>query len=238
MTERTRLLLVEDNPVSRKRLLSYLDAEVYEVQTAESLTTALELVDWFAPALILLDLNLPDGSGLTLAKKLKDRIDVGIIMITSLGQQADVLEGLRLGADHYLTKPFNPDELNLKLDRLRQRVSLVRVHHPAGTSRYRFADWILDENKETLVSKDSTPCALTSLEFKVLQILVQHAGTVLSRDRILVLSGRADEEVMNRSVDITITRLRRKIEADPTNPNIIKTIRGTGYLLETDVEVV
>ncbi|MBF0453234.1 MAG: response regulator transcription factor [Magnetococcales bacterium] len=236
MAEKARLLLIEDNPVSRKRLLSYLDSEVYEVETVGSLALAFEMFDWFEPELVLLDLRLPDGSGLSFAKHLTNRMDVGIIIVTSLDRELDVLQGLSLGADHYLTKPVNPEELNLKLNRLYQRVRLVRVNHPNGTSRFRFGDWVLNEENKTLTTSDGTLCPLTNNEFKLLHILVLHSGKTLSRDRILILSGRGEEDVFDRSVDITITRLRRKIEQDPTQPQLIQTVRGSGYLFNAGVE--
>jgi two-component system, OmpR family, response regulator len=236
LKQRTKLLLIEDDPIARKRLLAILDHSLYNIETAASLFEAKESFDWLQPHLILLDIKLPDGSGFSFAKKLQKRIDVGLIIITSQDQTADKLKGLNLGADDYLIKPVNPQELQLKLARLNERVNITKRLNPSGGGQYRFDGWTLEMENGTLTDKTGQPCPLTNKEFEILRIMVQNPQIALSRDRILVLAGRGDQDIFDRVVDSIITRLRKKIEPDPKQPSIIKTVFGKGYMFCPDVK--
>jgi two-component system, OmpR family, response regulator len=236
ITSSTKLLIVEDNRTTRERLLAHLAFSDYEIETADSLAMANDLFEWMQPQLVLLDLKLPDGSGYSFARKLQNRVDVGLIIITSLDHQDNMIKGLELGADHYLTKPVNSKELLLKLEKLRRRVQIIRLHQPRGKGCYRFNGWKLDLESGTLHNAKGEPCPLSESELQILKVFIHNPKIDLSRDRILVLVGKGEDNIHNRVVDAFILRLRKKIELDHKNPLIIQTVFGKGYKFCADVK--
>ncbi|MEG3640329.1 response regulator transcription factor [Magnetococcus sp. PR-3] len=232
---KTKLLLVEDEPVARNRLLSHLQDKPYEIEVADTLEGAFDLYRYFNPELVLLDLKLPDGSGFSFAKQVQKQLDVGLIIITSLNSQSDVLRGLKLGADHYLTKPVDLQALCLMLDKLRQRVHAYRAHQAIRPNRLFFSGWVFDLTGAKLTSPQGDPCPITQKEVEILKVFTEHPHICLSRERLLILTGRGDQDVLDRSIDSIITRLRRKIEPNPDQPSLITTIRGSGFMFCADV---
>ena len=233
------VLAVDDDPIIRDLIADYLkqnELRVTTVADGRSMQAVLaeEVVD-----LIVLDLKLRSEDGMTLARRLRDESEIPIIMLTGRAEEADRIMGLELGADDYLTKPFSPRELLARIRTiLRRRRSEVRQGRPEGIRAYRFDGWELNLNTRRLTAKDGKPVALSNGEFSLLVVLLGAPNRVLSRDQLLDLSRLHNDEVFNRSVDVQIMRLRRRIERDPAEPRYIKTERGVGYVFNAAVETV
>jgi DNA-binding response OmpR family regulator len=176
---------------------------------------------------------------MTLARRLRDESSIPIIMLTGRSDEADRIMGLELGADDYLTKPFSPRELLARIRTiLRRRRAEVRQGRPDGIRAYRFDGWELNLNTRRLTGRDGTPVPLSNGEFSLLVVMLGAAQRVLTRDQLLDLSRLHNDEVFNRSIDVQIMRLRRKIERDPGEPRYIRTERGAGYIFSAPVETV
>jgi two-component system phosphate regulon response regulator OmpR len=189
------------------------------------------------PDVVLLDVGLPGEDGLALARYLRERYDLGIIMVTGAGEVVDRIIGLEMGADDYVAKPFEPRELRARLKSVMRRVQ-ARVAPaapepaPAGAPERRIpvGRCLLDLKSHRLFERDGAEVALTTMEFELLKVFADHPHQVLSRDRLLTLTRNREWEPFDRSIDIRIARLRRKIEDDPENPKVIRTMRGAGYM--------
>ena len=233
------VLAVDDDPIIRGVITDYLkqnELRVTAVADGRSMQAVLadEVVD-----LIVLDLKLRGEDGMTLARRLRDESEIPIIMLTGRAEEADRIMGLELGADDYLTKPFSPRELLARIRTvLRRRRSEVRQGRPEGIRAYRFDGWELNLNTRRLTTKDGKAEPLSNGEFSLLVVLLGAPNRVLSRDQLLDLSRLHNDEVFNRSIDVQIMRLRRRIELDPAEPRYIKTERGVGYVFSAAVETV
>jgi two-component system phosphate regulon response regulator OmpR len=185
---------------------------------------------------VLLDIGLPGEDGLALARYLRERYDLGIIMVTGAGEVVDRIVGLEMGADDYVAKPFDPRELRARLKSVLRRVQArsapAASGAPAGApeARVPVGGRLLDLRSHQLFERDGTAVPLTTMEFELLKAFVEHPNQVLSRDRLLTLTRNREWEPFDRSIDIRIARLRRKIEDDPENPKVIRTMRGAGYM--------
>ena len=186
--------------------------------------------------LVVLDLMLPGEDGLTLCRRIRGRSDLPIIMLTAMGEDIDRVIGLEVGADDYLAKPFNPRELLARIRAVLRRVGARPEGAPDDGGELAFAGWRLTRTRRALTGPDGTPVELTSGEFDLLQALVERPRRVLSREQLLDLTQGREAGPFDRSVDVLISRIRRKIEADPAKPTIIKTVRGGGYMLAQPVE--
>jgi DNA-binding response OmpR family regulator len=233
------VLVVDDDPTIRDLISDYLgqnDLRVSAVADSHAMQALLaaEVVD-----LIVLDLKLKGEDGMGLARRLRDESAIPIIMLTGRAEEADRVMGLELGADDYLTKPFSPRELLARIRTiLRRRRAEVRQGRPEGIRAYRFDGWELNLNTRRLVSPEGKSVPLSNGEFSLLVVLLGAPSRILSRDQLLDLSRLHNDEVYNRSVDVQIMRLRRKIEKDPAEPRYIRTERGAGYLFGVPVETV
>jgi two-component system phosphate regulon response regulator OmpR len=183
-----------------------------------------------APDVVLLDLRLPREDGLTLARYLRERYDVGIIMVTGSGEVVDRIVGLEVGADDYVTKPFDPRELLARVKSVLRRTQARPAEAAGESERVRFGRCRLDLASHQLFDADGQEIPITSMEFDLLKVFVEHPGKALSRDRILTLTKNREWDPYDRSIDIRIARLRRKVETDPENPHAIRTVRGVGYM--------
>jgi two-component system phosphate regulon response regulator OmpR len=226
--EATRVLVVDDDPSVRKMLAEYLGAHGYEVREAASGEAMRAELARAAPAVVLLDIGLPGEDGLTLARYLRERHDVGIIMVTGAGDVVDRVAGLEVGADDYIAKPFDPRELRARLKSVLRR--LERKQPSKQQPRISVGRCQLDMKSRTLTDAKGREVPITAMEFELLKALIEHPNQVLSRDRLLTLTRNRDWEPFDRSIDIRITRLRRKVENDPAHPRTIKTVRGAGYM--------
>ena len=233
MAANGRILIVEDDRDVREMLFEYLGSHGYEVAAAESGGEMREAIERTLPDVVLLDVNLPGEDGLTLARFLRERYDVGIIMVTGASDIVDRVAGLEVGADDYVTKPFDPRELRARLKSVLRRLqSKPRddAPPPARTRLVSVGACKLDLAAHQLVDRGGAEVPITGMEFDLLRVFVERPNQVLSRDQLLTLTRNREWEPFDRSIDIRIARLRRKIEADPDRPQAIRTVRGAGYM--------
>ena len=232
MSDRARLLVVDDDPELRELITAYLSKQGYEIVAVGDGRAMDHAFAAGGIDLVILDLMLPGEDGLDIAKRLKQTTDVPIIIVSAQGEEIDRIVGLEVGADDYIGKPFNPREL---LARVRAVLRRVRS---SGTVRQlarvvEFSDFRLDLDAH-LLTRNGTTVPLTSGEFDLLGILVRYPNQVLDRDRILDLLTGAERSPFDRSIDVRITRLRSKIEPDPSSPVFVRTIWGKGYMFCPD----
>jgi two-component system phosphate regulon response regulator OmpR len=236
VTEAARLLVVDDDPDVRELLDDYLSEQGYEVLSADDAATARALLDDQPPKVALLDVGLPGEDGLSLARHIREHFDIGIIMVSGAGETVDRIVGLEVGADDYVAKPFDLRELKARLKSVLRRYQ--RPAQPAGaatpeaeqTRRVAVGRSVLDLDSRQLFDAEGQEVPLTRMEFELLEILVQRPNRPLTRDQLLNLTQNRDWDPFDRSVDIRIARLRRKIEPDPAKPRCIRTVRGLGYM--------
>ena len=226
------VLMVEDDASVRRMVAEYLAEHGYTVTEADSGAAMRVELERTLPDVVLLDVRLPGEDGLTLARYLRERYDVGIIMVTGASDVIDRVVGLEIGADDYVTKPFDPRELLARVKSVMRRLQASppsQAAAPAG-ARVVVGRCSLDLGSHQLFDGDGQELAMTSMEFDLLKVFVEHPNKVLSRDQILTATRNREWEPFDRSIDIRIARLRRKVEADPENPQAIKTVRGAGYM--------
>jgi len=233
------VLVVDDDPAIRELVSEYLGRnELRVTAVADGRAMHAVLADQVVD-LVVLDLKLRAEDGMALARRLRDDSEIPIVMLTGRRDEADRVMGLELGADDYLTKPFSPRELLARVRSiLRRRRAEVRQGRPEGIRAYRFDGWELNLNTRRLVARDGRAVPLSNGEFSLLVVLLGAPNRVLSRDQLLDLSRLHNDEVYNRSIDVQILRLRRKIEKDSAEPRYIRTERGAGYLFGVPVETV
>ena len=227
------VLIVDDDASIREMLAEYFDSHGFVTAQAEDGTTMRAAIERATPDVVLLDLRLPREDGLTLARFLRERYDVGIIMVTGSGEVVDRIVGLEVGADDYVTKPFDPRELLARVKSVLRRTQARPAAEPTGggaTQRVAFGSCSLDLASHQLFNGADREIPITTMEFDLLKVFVEHPGKALSRDRILTLTRNREWDPYDRSIDIRIARLRRKVEADPENPQVIRTVRGVGYM--------
>lgn len=227
------ILVVDDDPDLSQRLARYLEEQGYSVALAGDGEQMFERLASRTPDVLLLDLMLPGEDGLTLARRLRADQAMPIIMLSARGEDVDRIVGLEVGADDYLAKPFNPRELLARI-----RAVLRRRNNSTGKSSttvhtFVFGPYRLDPVGHR-ISRNDEELVLTAAEFALLRIFNEHPNQVLSRDRLIDLLKGYDRSPFDRSIDVRVTRLRRKIEADPSSPQFIRTIWGEGYLFAPD----
>jgi len=228
------VLIVDDDPSIRQMLAEYLGSHGFRTAEAGDGAAMRVAIEQELPDVVLLDLRLPREDGLSLARFLRERYDVGIIMVTAAGEVIDRVVGLEVGADDYVTKPFDPRELLARLKsvmrRSQARPAVAPGDAPVQPRTVPFGRCQLDLAAHQLFAADGGEIPITSMEFDLLKVFVEHPGKALSRDRILTLTRNREWEPFDRSIDIRIARLRRKVEADGENPQVIRTVRGVGYM--------
>jgi two-component system phosphate regulon response regulator OmpR len=235
MSERGRILVVDDDPDVRETLQDYFEHNGFAVHTAGDGDAMRKVLAGCAIDLVLMDLDLPGADGLSLTRELRASLPVGIIMLTAAGQTIDRVVGLEMGADDYVAKPFDPRELLARvksvLRRLRERAPATSLAPQAEKPEaIRMGACTLDLAAHRLHDAEGREIPLTSMEFDLLQAFATHPDRVLSRDQLLDMAHNRDAEVFDRSIDVRIARIRRKIEADPDKPQVLKTVRGSGYI--------
>jgi DNA-binding response OmpR family regulator len=236
-----RLIVVDDEPDLRGMIAEFLGNHGYVVWGAGNGRELDARLADDVPDLLILDVNMPGEDGFAIARRMRAHNAVPILMLTAADTVVDRVVGLEIGADDYLTKPFDLRELLARVRAILRRAPRPSVGVPAATgesseprvdpeSKVRFGHLLLDLHAHQLVASDGTELALTTAEFNLLAAFARHPNRVLSRERLLELAhGRADE-VFDRSIDIRVARIRRKVEQDPANPQMIKTVRGAGYI--------
>jgi two-component system phosphate regulon response regulator OmpR len=228
--EATRVLVVDDDPAVRRMLVDYLSTHGYEVSEAASGAAMRKELERAVPAVVLLDIGLPGEDGLTLARYLRERHQVGIIMVTGAGDVVDRVAGLEVGADDYIAKPFDPRELRARLKSVLRRLESKPRKEAPSAEKIPVGRCLLDMKSRTLTDAKGREIAITAMEFELLRALIGHPNQVLSRDQLLTMTRNREWEPFDRSIDIRITRLRRKVEDDPAHPRTIRTVRGAGYM--------
>ncbi len=228
--DKSHLLLVEDDEVTRETLRAYLLREGYRVHVAangEQMRQQLERTPEMA--LILLDINLPDSDGLTLMSDLRRASDIPVILVTARNDDIDRILGLEMGADDYICKPFNDRELLARIKSVLRRSLQRGVEEPQATRIHQFDGWRLDTLKRSLVNPNNEEVSLTTAEFDMLHTFVLNKGRVLNRNQLLEAVSNRSWNPNDRTVDVMVGRLRRKLEDDPAKPRLLVTIRSIGY---------
>ena len=238
----THLAVLDDEAEITLLLANYLAGHGFRVSQVHSGAALMELMERDAPLLVLLDLGLPGEDGFSIARQLREHWRCGLVIVTGRGDAVDKVVGLEVGADDYVTKPFDLRELVARIKAVLRRLApaepaRARARAAAESSTLlRFAQWELDTAARRLQDPSGQEVALTTGEFDLLSTLVTHPGRVLSRDFLLEHTRGRDGGPFDRTIDVQIGRLRRKIEADPDTPQIIKSVRGAGYILIPKVE--
>ena len=238
MSDNGHILVVDDQKEICDVVQEYLTGEGYRVSTAHDGNGMRRVLGQHHVDLVILDLMLPGEDGLTLARSLRNESGIGIIILTGRGETVDRIIGLEMGADDYLPKPFHLRELLARVKSVLRRVQ-SRVGEPGQPVRTnaRFAGWSLDLSSRELLSPAGQQVRLTTGEFDLLAAFVNNPNQVLSRDRLLDLARNREAGPFDRTIDVQVGRLRRKLEDDPQNPSLIKTVRGSGYIFTPAVEM-
>ena len=247
------IAVVDDEEDITRLLATYLGSHGLRVSALGNGAALDALMARDRPDLVLLDLGLPGEDGLSIARRLRNGtpgVPIGLIIVTGRGDAVDKVVGLEIGADDYVTKPFDLRELLARVKAVLRRVApepagagttasmpLVAAGPPpaAGGERLRFAGWVLDRGARSLHDPDGAEVSLTSGEFDLLVVLATHAGRVLSRDALLEQTRGRSAGPFERTIDVQIGRIRRKIESDPQAPQLLKSVRGAGYVLVAPV---
>ncbi len=235
MNNADSILVIDDDPRILRLIEHYLGREGYSLRTATCATEARQQLSTAPPALIILDIGLPGEDGFTLAREIRAKSTIPIIMLTGKADTVDKVVGLELGADDYMTKPFEEREL---LARIRSLLRRCQIPSPAALEDSgigHFDGWRLDLTRHELISATGESVYLTSHEFRLLEAFVRCPNRVLSRDLLMDQIAGHDWNPQDRSIDVLIAKLRKKIESDPKQPTLIKSIRGEGYKLTTEV---
>jgi DNA-binding response OmpR family regulator len=233
-----RILVVDDDPDIRGLVAEYLEGHELRVSVAADGAEMMACFDREAIDLVLLDLRLPGEDGMELARALRERATVPIVLLTGRNEEADRVMGLELGADDYITKPFSPRELLARVRAVLRRYQVQSTLPERDHARraFRFAGWELNLRTRRLTSPGGDPVELSNGELSLLAALCRAPQRVLSRDQLLSMSRLHEAEVYDRSIDVQVRRLRVKLEQDPANPALIVTERGAGYRFCADVE--
>lgn len=240
--QKKTILVVDDDPDITNLLNIYLSDEGYDVLMAHSAAEMWTAVECAPIDLVLLDLGLPDGAGFDLTRCLRSRTTSAIIIISRKNETIDQIVGLEIGADDYVVKPFDPRVLLARIRSVLRRcadavaTAINEPYKPADNTReLTFGPWRFDPQTYRLTSPESGETVLSANESALLHHMLENAGQVMSRDNLMVATTGRNWEYMDRSIDILVARLRKKIEADPGDPSTIKTVRGMGYVFSANV---
>ncbi|HEY2255400.1 MAG TPA: response regulator transcription factor [Variovorax sp.] len=239
MTSSLHIAVLDDEAAVGQLLADYLDSQGFRVTQLRNGRALLALMAVDPPALVLLDLGLPGEDGFSIARQLREHWRCGLVIVTGRGDSVDKIVGLEVGADDYVTKPFELRELLARIKAVLRRV--VSAPPPAAvpalpSGRLRFGGWTLDTTARRLDDAQGAAMPLTTGEFNLLLAFARHPGRVLSRDFLLDATRGREATPFDRTIDVQVGRLRRKLEADPEDPQLIKSVRGAGYILVAPVE--
>jgi two-component system, OmpR family, response regulator len=228
----THIAVLDDDVEITTLVAGYLRGHGYRVSQLHDGRALMQLMPTDPPALVLLDLGLPGEDGFSIARQLREHWRCGLVIVTGRGDAVDKVVGLEVGADDYVTKPFDLRELAARVKAVLRRTEPADSASAAPTGhRYRFASWDLDASARRLISPEGQEVGLTSGEFDLLLAFVRHSGRVLSRDFLLEQTRGREAAPFDRTIDVQVGRLRKKLEADVDDPKIIKSVRGAGYIL-------
>jgi two-component system OmpR family response regulator len=230
------IAIVDDHKDIRELVARYLGEHGYRVSVADSAAALRRLLQRGAPDLVVLDIMMPGEDGLSVCRDLRTTGNLPIILLTAVAEDTDRIVGLEMGADDYVTKPFNPRELLARVKAVLRRAQSLPPRQALPRSKaICFDRWTLEVGRRELVSADGVAVPLSTAEFRLLSALLDHPGLVLTRDQLLDLTVGRAADVYDRSIDNQVSRLRRKIEIDPKNPLLIKTHWGGGYSFAAEV---
>jgi two-component system OmpR family response regulator len=246
VTAAAHIAVVDDEPDIRHLLSTYLEAQGYRVTALHAGRALLELMPADPPQVVLLDLGLPGEDGFGIARQLREHWQCGLLIVTGRGDAVDKVVGLEVGADDYVTKPFDLRELLARVKAVLRRVAppqpapAAPAHvpapaAPAARAMLSFAGWRYDRAARLLLDPQGAEVALTAGEFDLLGVFLDHPGRVLTRDFLLEHTRGREAGPFDRTIDVQVGRLRKKLEADPQDPRIIKSVRGAGYVLVPEV---
>lgn len=239
MPDSEHILVVDDHPDIRDALARYLKEHGYRVTTADRAQSARQALDTSAIDLVVLDIMMPGEDGLSLCRHLRATTSLPVILLTAMADDTDRIIGLEMGADDYVTKPFNPRELLARIKAvLRRAGAMPPVEAEAPGTRYRFGPWTFDPGAQVLSGPGGGPIALSTGESLLLGVFVRHPGRVLNRDQLLDLTRGRTAQLFDRAIDNQVSRLRKKVERDARNPEYIKTHWGGGYSFAAPVDIV
>jgi len=237
MQQEKRIFLIEDEPDLAHAISRSLEEFGFEMTCFSNGKSALDAIASLKPDLCLVDLHLPDMDGLSIIKQLEDMPTIGSMIITGRGDISDRVLGLEFGADDYLVKPFEPRELVARVKSILRRIDkmkgMSKAHQAAQVAH--FADWQFDSSLFRLTSLDGKEETLSSAEAQMLLTFLHSPNRILSREQLLESKDDGDLQPYDRSIDLRVSRLRKKIESDPKEPKILKTVYGAGYLFATEV---
>jgi two-component system OmpR family response regulator len=234
--EQAHIVVVDDDREIRASLAEYLRSRGFRASLAADSKELDRLLATASPDLIVLDIMMPGEDGLSVCKRLQESSQVPIILLTALTENTDRIVGLELGADDYVAKPFDPRELVARIRSVLRRSRMLPRRQQRAKGLVRFDRWRFDFARRELVREDDVAVKLSSGEHLLLTSLIEHAGLALTREQLLDLTKGREAQLFDRSIDNQVSRLRRKVEADPKNPRIILTQWGGGYLFAAEVE--
>jgi len=236
MNKTPHIIVVDDEAPAREMVGDYLKLHGFEVTLCDDGSSLRQCITKQVPDLIVLDLNMPEEDGLSIVRAVKQSTDVPIIMLTATASAIDRVVGLELGADDYLAKPCELRELLARIRSVLRRMSTMAPESRTSSASkpIRFGTKWLDVEAQILRDENGNEHPLASSEFALLKAFAQNPKRVLSRERLLDLAEARDREAFDRAIDVRITRIRKKIEPDPTRPSVIRTVRGAGYLFSPD----
>ncbi|MBT7265286.1 MAG: response regulator [Rhodospirillaceae bacterium] len=237
MEQQHHILIVDDHRDIRDSLSKYLESHEYRTSVAADAAEARTLVESSAIDLVVLDIMMPGEDGLSLCRHLRTATELSVILLTAVADDTDRVIGLEMGADDYLTKPFNPRELLARIKSvLRRTHSLPPRAIPTEEDTLRFGKWTFDIAQREVIGEDNVAIPLSTAEFHLLNAFMDHPKMVLSRDQLLDITAGRSAKVFDRAIDNQVSRLRKKLEDDPKTPTLIKTVWGGGYMLTVEVE--
>lgn len=232
----THILIVDDDREIRQLLAEFLGQYGYQVSVAANGEEMRKIMT--GPndiGLLILDVMMPGDDGITLCKALRSSSNIPVIMLSAMGEESDRIVGLEIGADDYISKPFNPREMVARIKAVLRRFA-DHQQQSASHNALRFNDWVLRLYTRSLISPEQVEMALSAGEFDMLLAFLENPQKILSRDQLLDFTKSRSAGPFDRSIDMQVSRLRQKIEKDPKAPDYIKTIRGGGYMFAVDVE--
>jgi two-component system OmpR family response regulator len=236
MNKTPHIIVVDDHEDIRTQLARYLTRNGMRASAANGGAELRELLKSAAPDLVVLDIMMPGEDGLALTRFLRANTDLPIILLTAMAEDTDRIVGLEVGADDYLTKPFNPRELLARIKAVLRRSNAMPRPEPASDGEsLAFDQWTLNTQRRELTGADGVAVALSTAEFRLLNVFLQRPGMVLNRDQLLDLTAGREAVPFDRAIDNQVSRLRKKIEADPKKPVLIQTVWGGGYKFTADV---
>lgn len=237
MEKADNVLIVDDDPEIRRLLVEYLARNGFEAVAARDGREMWRELDRHAIDLVVLDLMLPDTDGLSLCRDLRAKSNMPVLMLTARGEETDRIIGIEMGADDYLVKPFNPRELLARIKMILRRTRALPPNlRPEQARCLKFSGWCLDTATRLLTDADGVTSPLSGGEYRLLRIFLDHPNRVLNRDQLTEMIHGREAEPYDRAIDVQVSRLRQRLRDDSREPELIKTVRGEGYVLATTIQ--